>query len=127
MQLKNVSDETLTITEQSHTEEIASGKSFIVSDDKAREVINMYGNKVEQKLKVDGDVSSGEISDLDDVEIVNPQDKQIMQFNGTSEKWTNSKIRKPSIQDKTILLMGDSYGDSNSIANPRVPLVISKL
>jgi hypothetical protein len=73
MQLKNVSDETLTITEQSHTEEIASGKSFIVSDDKAREVINMYGNKVEQKLKVDGDVSSGEISDLDDVEIVNPQ------------------------------------------------------
>jgi len=87
----------------------------------------MYGNKVEQKLKVDGDVSSGEISDLDDVDIVNPQDWQILSFDETSEKWTNSKIRKPSIQDKTILFLWDSYGDPQRDPNSRPPYVIAKL
>lgn len=64
----------------------------------------------------DGDGASGDISDLDDVEITNPTDWQIMKFNETNGKWENKelfwryktvlKIRTPNT--KKYAFFGDS-------------------
>lgn len=46
-----------------------------------------------ENVKVqDGDGASGDISDLDDVEITNPTEWQIMSFDETSEKWKNKEV-----------------------------------
>lgn len=126
MFVKNITETTQKIRIDWVETEIGAWEVFQTTESKAEELVRNYPSIIGYADAED--ISwSGDLSELDDVEITNPTDWQIMTFDETSDKWENSKIRKPSIQDKTILLMGDSYGDSNSIANPRVPLVISKL
>lgn len=91
MFVKNITETTQKIRIDWVETEIGAWEVFQTTESKAEELVRNYPSIIGYADAED--ISwSGEISDLDDVEITNPTDWQIMSFDGTSEKWKNSTL-----------------------------------
>ena len=124
MFVKNITETTQKIRIDWVETEIGAWEVFQTTESKAEELVRNYPSIIGY-ASIEDVSESGELAELKDVDITNPQEWDVLSYDG--DKFVNKEPKGNKIQDKTILFIGDSYGDSNSIQNPRYPLVISKL
>ena len=84
-------------TSEIELEEVISAALNDLNSNKQNKLVSGTNIKTinNQSLLGKGNITiSGSISDLDDVDISNPQDGQLLQYNGTTSKWeaTDSKM-----------------------------------
>ena len=97
MFVKNITETTQKIRIDWVETEIGAWEVFQTTEGKAEELVRNYPSIIGYADAED--ISwSGDLSDLDDVEITNPTDWQILGYNGTSEKWENKEM---NIEDLT--------------------------
>ena len=107
MFVKNITETTQKIRIDWVETEIGAWEVFQTTEGKAEELVRNYPSIIGYADAED--ISwSGDISDLDDVEITNPTDWNVLSYNATSEKWENKDIQK-----KKVILIQDSYGTNN--------------
>lgn len=95
MFVKNITETTQKIRIDWVETEIGAWEVFQTTEGKAEELVRNYPSIIGYADA--WDISwSGDISDLDDVEITNPTDWQIMSFDETSEKWKNKEVEADS-------------------------------
>lgn len=92
MFVKNITETTQKIRIDWVETEIGAWEVFQTTESKAEELVRNYPSIIGY-ASIEGISWSGEISDLDDVEITNPTDWQILGFDETSEKWKNKEIK----------------------------------
>jgi len=91
MFVKNITETTQKIRIDWVETEIGAWEVLQVTESKAEELVRNYPSIIGYADA--WDISwSGDLSDLDDVEITNPTDWQILSFDGTSEKWKNKEV-----------------------------------
>ena len=95
MFVKNITETTQKIRIDWVETEIGAWEVFQTTESKAEELVRNYPSIIGYADAED--ISwSGELSDLDDVEITNPTEWQIMSFDETSEKWKNKEVEADS-------------------------------
>lgn len=95
MFVKNITETTQKIRIDWVETEIGAWEVFQTTESKAEELVRNYPSIIGYADA--GDISwSGDISELDDVEITNPTDWQILSFDETSEKWKNKEVEADS-------------------------------
>lgn len=121
MFVKNITETTQKIRIDWVETEIGAWEVFQTTEGKAEELVRNYPSIIGYADA--GDISwSGEISDLDDVEITNPTDWQILSFDETSEKWENVELQQNLVNIESESLYKNA--SLRMIWDDVIPLVI---
>ena len=122
MFVKNITETTQKIRIDWVETEIGAWEVFQTTESKAEELVRNYPSIIGYADA--GDISwSGDISDLDDVEINNPTDWQILSFDETSEKWENKEVEADS---SNVSYRWMSVEQALDVANPLVENLINE-
>lgn len=122
MFVKNITETTQKIRIDWVETEIGAWEVFQTTEGKAEELIRNYPSIIGYADAED--ISwSGDLSELNDVEITNPTDWQVLSFDETSEKWKNKEVEADS---SNVSYRWMSVEQALDIANPLVENIINE-